>query len=53
MGTKPEGYIRVPRPPGAPEPTVVEPGNGQPGGGSEVPIPGPVTLPPGSIFMPF
>lgn len=53
MGTKPEGYIEVPRPTGAPEPTVVDPFNGQPGGGLEVPIVGPVAVPPGSLFTPF
>jgi hypothetical protein len=53
MGTKPDGYIQVPRPPGAPEPTGVQSNNGQPGGGLEVPVKGPVRLPPGSVFSPF
>jgi hypothetical protein len=53
MGTKPEGYIEVPRPAGAPGPSVVDPFNGQPGGGLEVPVPGPVAVPPGSVFTPF
>jgi hypothetical protein len=54
MGTEPEGYIRVPAPPGyirvpappgAPEPGPVVPAKGQPGGGLEVPVPGPVWFP--------
>lgn len=53
LSTQPDGYIRVPAPAGAPEPTVVPPGNGQPGGGLEVPIRGPITLPPGSAFRRF
>jgi hypothetical protein len=53
MGTEPEGYIEVPRPAGAPEPTGVDPFNGQPGGGLEVRVPGPVSVPPGSVFHPF
>ena len=53
MGTHPEGYIRVPSPVGAPESTIVEPANGWPGGGLEVPIPGPVTVPPWATFELF
>jgi hypothetical protein len=44
----PDGYFEVPTPVGAPEPSPVVGGTGL-----EVPVPGPVPLPPGTPFNPF
>ena len=44
----PTGYFELPAPTGAPAPIPVEGGTG-----AEVPVPGPVTLPPGTPFNPF
>ena len=44
----PTGYFELPAPPGSPPPSPVVGGTG-----SEVPIPGPVPLPPGTPFNPF
>jgi RHS repeat-associated protein len=53
MRTEPEGYLSVPKPPGAPSPTVVEGNQFGPGGGLEVPVPGEVPIPPDVPFIPF
>lgn len=52
MSKRPEGYIKV-SVPDAPGDTPVPPLNGQPGGGSQVPILGPVSIGPNSTFAPF
>lgn len=49
---RPTGYFEVPVP-DAPEPEPVPPRYGQPGGGTQVPVPGPVNVPPGTPFTPF
>ncbi len=48
----PTGYFKVPISK-TPTPEPVGPGNGQPGGGSEVRVPGSVNLPSGTTFHPF
>ncbi len=48
LNRTPTGYFEFPAPPGAPAPTSVAGGTG-----TEVPVPGPVSLPPGTPFNEF